>query len=211
MAARKKSTRSNKSARGTRGSTRRGTKTAKMAGAPASGVGDNARGARAEREEAARFAHPIEKRTALALDKQRRHIVDGMAPHEIAAERRAEWAEHVDEYLDRKHRDQLGDWAQRMGEKYGHVAAVHTNAVPWTHAFMVMRYGEEVAHWPTTLSERDFARMQQAEGVNGQVPRLGTMRALGQTPRQPDNVTLFGLADAIEARDAAQGIHRSRE
>jgi hypothetical protein len=94
-------------------------------------------------------------------------------------------------------------WAAQMAAAYGDRAKVWHNALPWDVAYLVARYGEDVAYWPTSYSEADYSRMgdfladpQVAAGVRV----LGTRRTPlpGETLHgldDPDDDTADPLAD----------------
>lgn len=50
-------------------------------------------------------------------------------------------------------------WAVEMAVATGKtVIKVHHNYLPWLAAFLVVRYGEAVEHWPDSLTEKDLQR-----------------------------------------------------
>lgn len=50
-------------------------------------------------------------------------------------------------------------WATRQEGRFGPIVKVHHNFMPWLAAFMVVRYGEEPAHWPNQLTAEDEQRV----------------------------------------------------
>lgn len=98
--------------------------------------------------------------------KRARHA-DAIASGEITfahvqAEKRAEFRERIAALPDAD-RAMLNDWAQRMSAQFGDQAVAHQNVVGWPEAFLVARYGEEVEHWPASLTEADESRLAQID------------------------------------------------
>lgn len=58
---------------------------------------------------------------------------------------------------------ELTAWAQAMTIVHGSpdVAVLWHPPMPWLHALLVVRYGEEPAHWPTAFTAEDALRAQK--------------------------------------------------
>jgi hypothetical protein len=53
----------------------------------------------------------------------------------------------------------MREWASDMGDQTGkRRILVYHNELDWLAAFLVVRYGEAVTHWPQTLTEKDLKR-----------------------------------------------------
>lgn len=82
-----------------------------------------------------------------------------MSYKDIALERQAEFAEQFAALPDAD-RATLNDWAERQQARTGSpLGVVLHHAVPWPIVFLVARYGEEVEHWPTSLTDGDRVRL----------------------------------------------------
>lgn len=66
----------------------------------------------------------------------------------------------------------LQAWALEMAATSGKtVIKVHHNYLPWLAAFLVVRYGEAVEHWPDALTEKDLQRARDWKAGKG-VPKV---------------------------------------
>lgn len=84
---------------------------------------------------------------------------------ELSALRRAAFREHADELLASS--PEFAAWAAQMEQKFGPSARAYFNVVPWSVAFLVLRYGEDVAQWPTSLAEEGKEVARLAEWTQG--------------------------------------------
>lgn len=63
----------------------------------------------------------------------------------------------------------LREWVKTMIQASGKTRLiVHHNELSWLEAFMVVRYGEAVEHWPMTLTKEDVERAHKWK--NGKIP-----------------------------------------
>jgi hypothetical protein len=131
----------------------------------------------------------------IGLAKARRHA-DAVAAGEmtykdIAMERQAEWAAHVAKLPDAD-RARLNDWATRQEAQHGSgLGVVFHHAVPWPLVFMAARYGEEVAHWPTALTDADRARLDGLERGGKPLKFVTTLAAAEAEKKTGKRVHLF--------------------
>ena len=85
----------------------------------------------------------------------------------------------------------LAEFGVEMAKLYGPAAKLHHNALPWSVALLVLRYGEEPAHWPAALSDGDRQRMQDMR--KGDPGELGAIRPIPTTFHRKPGVQTFGL------------------
>lgn len=83
--------------------------------------------------------------------------------------------------------DDLSTWAGKMAKRYGPTVRVWEQELPWIEALLVVRYGEEPAHWPEAFTADDLNRA--TAWMKGRVH--GGMK--GTTPK---GVTYLDLEDS---------------
>jgi hypothetical protein len=95
----------------------------------------------------------------------------------------------------------LGKWAKTQEAAYGSpIGVVNHHAMPWPAVFLAGRYGEEVEHWPTTLSDVD--RMRLDELVRGRRNASGRLVGAGV----PIN-NVIPLSVAVADKAAGRRVH----
>lgn len=66
-------------------------------------------------------------------------------------------------------------WATDMAASSGkNLVKAHHNYLPWLAAFLVVRYGEAVEHWPVALTELDLERAHDWK-IGKRVPTVVTV------------------------------------
>jgi hypothetical protein len=92
-------------------------------------------------------------------------------------------------------------WAKSQEATHGSpVGVVNHHALPWPVVFLVGRYGEEVEHWPETLSDVDRVRIEEL--VHGRRNAAG--RLVG--PGVPIN-NVSALSVAVADKIARRRVH----
>jgi len=91
----------------------------------------------------------------------------------ICAERMKMFREHIAQM---EVPPELAAWASAMEQKYGSKAKVWCHDCDYITALMIVRYGEDVSHWPEEFSNNDIDRaLTWYQGKN--VPHAVVWRA----------------------------------
>lgn len=125
------------------------------------------------------------KKTIKKAEPLPKHRDDPDEPTHLLADRaqlkrvrEARWAKLLKSFRPPK---ELLAWAERMTLLHGNdMVQIYQNEVPWITALYIIRYGENEAYWPATLSQEDLDRAIALE--RGSRPALG-MKIL---PRKDD-------------------------
>jgi L-fucose isomerase-like protein len=145
--------------------------------------------------------------------KRQRHadaIASGdITEKDIAIERQAEFAERFAKFPDTD-RALLNDWGTRQEVRTGHPLGVWTrHAMPWPLVYLAGIYGEEVEHWPTSLSNDDrgvlAALDRGSRGILHMRPLTDTIAAKAERPQ-----FLFAHPNHASHLDAATKAHAAR-
>lgn len=115
---------------------------------------------------------------------------------DIAHERQAEFAERFATFpaMDRTW---LTEWAAQQEALHGSPLGVwEHHAMPWPLVFLAARYGAEVEHWPTALSNDDRSRLAALQQHGGpRLPLVEPLHVAATNKQQKRRVHLFAAPE----------------
>jgi hypothetical protein len=146
--------------------------------------------------------------------KRQRHadaVAEGsMNYKDIALERQAEFAARFAQFPEAD-RATLNDWAMRQEARTGSpLGVVFHHAVPWPLVYLTGRYGEEVEHWPTALSDADRTRINALDSGGRAIKYTQALGVAVADKADKRRVHLFAHADHAEHLEAATTAHAAR-
>ena len=149
-----------------------------------------------------------------AQGKRQRHadaVASGeMTYKDIALERQGEFAERFAALPDAD-RALLNDWATRQEARTGSaLGVVFHHAVPWPLVYLAGRYGEEVEHWPPSLSDGDRTRIAGLEAGGRAIKYTQPLDVAVAAKAEKRRVHLFAHPDHAEHLESAVEAHAER-